>query len=884
MTTITIPQLPTIPNANISASSILPIVDTTGVPQTDKVTVGNLANFVLTQAGNLLENALVSTYAESVTNAAQPNITSVGTLTGLTGTGIANLIGASNVSLGPVGNIHITGGSNGHVLRTDGAGNLNWSTIVTSGFSNGTSNGSIPVVNGNINFSVNGNSNILVVTGTGANITGTTNIAGNLSVTGKSNLNAVGNVIITGGSNGQVLTTDGAGNLSWVSGVSTGNIIFTNANISTNSLNTNINVIGNGTGEINLSSNSRVWNFGNDGNLLTPGNLIGPANANFVIFSNATAHSFTFGDDGTFYAPDNVVLGGNNIAIGPGADSLSANLTHAVMVASSNGQAYIQAVINNVSDNGSSDWVALGHRGDDDNGWADMGFNSSAFNDANYSLTKRGDGYFILQTFDPNTVPGGPTGGNIIIATGNAGNIKDIIFATGGFLTTDEFARFNHNANAFQFYSNRSANITGANAIIANTFFGNLTGGNLLDSYSTISINEYGYPIIDGSTATQLRTDYSPYMQLYAPDVEIADYGTIPGPTLSIIGYTGNLDQPLSAYISVQDQANATQQWDFGIIGEGDNNFTVRDRTSSNVWIFGTDGNLILPSDSSSIKYSNGNMYGMPAGNNGAVQVNWLGSFSDQGGTPSDTYSTLQFDSNGMPTLNGTAAYQQRVDYSPYLQVLAPRVESTDFGIIAGPGLTVVGYDDNYNTPRSAYLSVQDQANATQQWDFGIIGEGDNNFVISDRTNTNAWTFATDGTTTFPGGLIGNGGGLSNVATQTTGNWELASGVNTVTISVPISGTYSIWINGNIPNGIVTYSATAVVTNTNVPVLGEQYGWYYEAGNALVLTSIPNQFVGTQGAISNASPYSGNTANVFTFGITNNSGANAVVNYGYTKL
>jgi hypothetical protein len=26
------------------------------------------------------------------------------------------------------------------------------------------------------------------------------------------------------------------------------------------------------------------------------------------------------------------------------------------------------------------------------------------------------------------------------------------------------------------------------------------------------------------------------------------------------------------------------------------------------------------------------------------------------------------------------------------------------------------------------------------------------------------------------------------------------------------------------------------------------------------------------------------TANVFTFGITNNSGANAVVNWGYTKL
>jgi len=132
--------------------------------------------------------------------------------------------------------------------------------------------------------------------------------------------------------------------------------------------------------------------------------------------------------------------------------------------------------------------------------------------------------------------------------------------------------------------------------------------------------------------------------------------------------------------------------------------------------------------------------------------------------------------------------------------------------------------------------------------------------------------------------FIGNGSQLTGIPTQTTGNWTLTPGVNTANINVPTSGTYSIWINGNIPNGIITYTATAVVTNTNVPVLGEQYGWYYLAGNALVLTSIPNQFVGTQGVISNAAPYSGNTANVFTFGITNNSGANAVVSYGYTKL
>jgi hypothetical protein len=122
-----------------------------------------------------------------------------------------------------------------------------------------------------------------------------------------------------------------------------------------------------------------------------------------------------------------------------------------------------------------------------------------------------------------------------------------------------------------------------------------------------------------------------------------------------------------------------------------------------------------------------------------------------------------------------------------------------------------------------------------------------------------------------------------SASAQVTGSWTLAAGVNTVTISVPLNGTYSIWVNGNIPNGIITYTATAVVTNNNVPVLGSQYGWYYSAGGNLVLTSMPAQIVGTVGTISTAT-VSTTTANVFSFGITNNSGASQVVNWGYTKL
>jgi hypothetical protein len=131
--------------------------------------------------------------------------------------------------------------------------------------------------------------------------------------------------------------------------------------------------------------------------------------------------------------------------------------------------------------------------------------------------------------------------------------------------------------------------------------------------------------------------------------------------------------------------------------------------------------------------------------------------------------------------------------------------------------------------------------------------------------------------------FVGDGSQLSNVATQTTGSWTLAPGTNTVSLSVPINGTYSIWVRGSIPSGIVTYTATVVVTNTNVPVLGTSYGWYYVDGNQLVLTAIPAQVVGTLNNISTAT-VSTTTANVFTFGITNNSGTSQIVSYGWTKL
>jgi len=116
-----------------------------------------------------------------------------------------------------------------------------------------------------------------------------------------------------------------------------------------------------------------------------------------------------------------------------------------------------------------------------------------------------------------------------------------------------------------------------------------------------------------------------------------------------------------------------------------------------------------------------------------------------------------------------------------------------------------------------------------------------------------------------------------------TGSWTLSTGANTVSFTVTAGQSYVMWVNGNIPNGIVNWNATVTLSNSNVPVIGVQYGWYYLAGNALVLTSIPSQIIGTAGSISTSAPAVSNT-NTFTFGITNNSGTSQAVYYGYTKV
>jgi hypothetical protein len=379
---------------NIPGSTLTPVVDMAGTPTTKKATIANIANAILSQAGNTYAYAAKANLANtagsagSVSNASQPNITSVGTLTSLTVSG--------NTNLGPVGNVIISGGSNGQVLTTDGSNVLSWTTVASG--SNAAGN------NTQIQFNDEG----LFGASPGLSFDKTTN---ELSVTGD---------------------------------ITSGGIVYANTIRSLGDSNVGL-IIGTPTGPL--------FSFTVGGAIEIPGGHLLESNGegsfelksgNGIVISSDvgnTNQNFSFGTDGIFTAPSNVNLLGTRLNIG--SDSIESTLLNPTIVISTTGSEYIQAAIINSAGTGSSDWAAYGEGADDFQAFADIGFAGHSFNDANFSITNPGDAYIFGQGY------ANGIGGSLVLATGENGNVKDIVFATGGFTSGTEFARIDHANDVF---------------------------------------------------------------------------------------------------------------------------------------------------------------------------------------------------------------------------------------------------------------------------------------------------------------------------------------------------------------------------------------------------------------------------------------------------
>ena len=1072
-TQIKITQLVDI-GANLATTTLLPVVNMSGVSTTQKTNLGNLGNVILAGAGSTWKPAALANLAYSVTNAAQPNITSVGTLN--------------------INTLRISGGSNGQVLSTDGEGTVYWAT--GSGGGGGTPSGPSGAVQINwqgdfsnqggtpgdtystLQFDSNGmptldgtvayqqrvdyspylqiltprveSTDFGIVAGPGLTVVGyddNYNTPRSAYITLQDQANATqqwdtgilgyaygNNYSISDRTNGNVWTFGTNGNLTLPDianpsiNYANGDPYVVNVPIATNSI-PGIMALGNG---FSLNSNNQV----STSNLYST-NLTQPTQ-HYVL---------SLDTNGVLHLPDQSIINGSTLRGVPGTGDLN----------------YTGITIGPNSGNPENTWMWV----DASNAYiaTDYGNVGKTWTfDSNGNLTAPGniiidngvDGN-IESTGNVNVMSNGNTwqfgtDGNLT-APGNIqmSNIGGIYSSTSGYTVglkmsnTEPSVKLVANNHEWQFnsdgvlkfpagYSTTYPSITmgePGNLLIQGYINGNFTedGGNVIVSGGFGDGNNGNATVLGQQVTVKAQlsaTNGSPTYSwtfdetgnLTLPQGGIITEGSIPG--IGVVGNTIILTpssgtsptQQLLVYPTYGPDVNhlhltsgnlANTELFLGnddhyvkLVKTGEieirpnNGLTTYDSPSAN-WIFGKDANLSIPASyngngsfvnsQTTINVSSGPYYLVdiaPFGTGGGMATlsfhqdtcpgilnvavgdtihnvigDYLVSTVDSVSQPNVTTITTTYNSGPQVTVNlfsfakpGAAGGTWKFDEYGNLTIPGGAKlgdifnDGYGFGWQASPG----GYAAIASNDVLNYLAVDDEELYIQTGDNRWAFTSDGNLTVNGNiklvTNSNLWNFDTNGTLTFPGNtlqvglisgnsglssntsaitinttnaggglwtfgadgdltlpdgnisnanvitantFIGNGSQLTNIPTKTTGNWTLAPGVNTVSLTVPLNGTYSIWVNGNIPNGIITYTATAVVTNNNVPVLGSSYGWYYAAGNALVLTSIPTQFVGTVNNISNA-VVATTTANVFTFGITNNSGANAVVNWGYTKL
>ena len=321
--------------ANVSDYSVT-TTQTTGTFYPTFVNANTSGNYILASNANLSFNAATGALSASlltgtITTAFQPNITTVGTLGALTVTG--------NVTSG---NANLGNAATANYFLGNGSFLTGISATTSTALANGTSNVIIPSINGNVNISSSGNANIAVITGTGANITGTFNVSGNANV---GNLGTSGRVIasilesnvVTGTAPLTVSSTTRVSNLnvayanvsdySVISSASpgtyyptfvnafTGNLTLTTYNtISANPQSGTFNVTGNITGgNLTTTGTATVANLNITGNVTSA--LLPNANITHDLGSATQRWKDLYLANSTIYLGANATISANSTAV-----------------------------------------------------------------------------------------------------------------------------------------------------------------------------------------------------------------------------------------------------------------------------------------------------------------------------------------------------------------------------------------------------------------------------------------------------------------------------------------------------------------------------------------------------------------------------------------
>ena len=503
---------------------------------------GASANFTFDTSTNLL----------TVIGNAQFNNANLGNLATANFVNVAsNLTVSGKTDLGNVGNVKITGGSANQYLQTDGTGNLTWTTADTSRILNGTSNVSIPVSNGNVEVGVGGTPNVLVVSSTGANITGTLGVSSNLSALNANlgNLaeanfvNVSTNVNVTGtmqagnvrtdnllyangnpwdlqeaaGSNTQIQYNDGSNNFGASANFTYNDAtqvlkVTGNANITNTLLTPNVD---SGTSNLTLTSNGFSTTFDNTGNVtfspnavITAKTFVGNVQGNLqitapnttVIFSDAG--SATGSNAFTFNKTSNLVSMSGNLELGLAGDNQLVNLSNTALEVRGGWDAASGSGVNIVAGdyNNNSNWGKLAILGN-------VSGNSVGYSEANafvFTNPGAGSGNVVkVDVLNPNAtsdITGAIQVAGGVGVTGN-GHFGGDLVVTGNIANANNISATNA-LNAVT--GNFSGNINSLNANLGNLAEANYV--NVANTLTTLDANVTGTLTVANANITSNLT------------------------------------------------------------------------------------------------------------------------------------------------------------------------------------------------------------------------------------------------------------------------------------------------------------------------------------------------------------------------------------------
>jgi hypothetical protein len=336
---------------------------------TANITTGNAQSWYATNLNSTTGNITtlgVGTTTTGILNATTGNITTLGA--GTTTTGVLNVTTA-NVTTGNAQTWYATNlnATNGNIT-TLGLGTIN---VTTSNVTNGNaitfvatnfSSGNAVVTGGSINNTVIGN---------------TTPAAGTFT-----NLRATGNIVAASGVNATNFTT-GALVVPGGGGVGI-------------------------TGDLQVQGQSTFQGNINAGNIILSGNInvsVGAVQSSFgVFYGNAGGIGALYAGTSTYTALPTTVF------------QMTADVD-------SYGQVNFQN--RNSGTSASTDYVATADNGDDNDGYINLGINSSTFADPDYSGYYPNDGYLIMHGIEPAT-------GNLNIHSHNTGSVIKLIVGAFG--------------------------------------------------------------------------------------------------------------------------------------------------------------------------------------------------------------------------------------------------------------------------------------------------------------------------------------------------------------------------------------------------------------------------------------------------------------------